>query len=324
MKVRKVFSLILNLIAVIASIVGIVFLKDSLKVLSDYVIFVKFFTLVTNLAIVIVGLVSVGYYTEALIKKKGEETVLPTWMFALRTIVGVAAMITFITVVGYLQYTALKDLTPKDTLFWNNICHHYVAPLAFTSSLLFFDLDKKYPFKSSLFGPLLLVIYMAYAIPICIINKDLWGGAPYVFMDTDQVQLWILLLFIPGFLIAGFILSFLLWLLNRICYLIFIGDEVSKEEESVEEKEVQESVEVTPEDENAVNDVIKTGYNGPRIYHISKREDKKWQVKFANGKKAIKLFDTQAEAIVFAKKLAKSQDGSIRVHSLKGRIRKAN
>lgn len=324
MKVRKVFSLILNLIAVIASIVGIVFLKDSLKVLSDYVIFVKFFTLVTNLAIVIVGLVSVGYYTEALIKKKGEETVLPTWMFALRTIVGVAAMITFITVVGYLQYTALKDLTPKDALFWNNICHHYVAPLAFTSSLIFFDLDKKYPFKSSLFGPLLLVIYMAYAIPICIINKDLWGGAPYVFMDTDQVKLWILLLFIPGFLIAGFILSFLLWLLNRICYLIFIGDEISKEEESVEEKEVQESVEVTPEDENAVNDVIKTGYNGPRIYHISKREDKKWQVKFANGKKAIKLFDTQAEAIVFAKKLAKSQDGSIRVHSLKGRIRKAN
>ena len=62
-----------------------------------------------------------------------------------------------------------------------------------------------------------------------------------------------------------------------------------------------------------------------KIYHISKRkEDGMWQVKFANGVKAIKLFNTQAEAIVFAKKLAKSQDGSIRVHSLKGRIRKSN
>ena len=121
----------------------------------------------------------------------------------------------------------------------------------------------------------------------------------------------------------GFLLSFLLWLLNRICFLIFIGEEVSKEE-TEEEKVIDEKVEVTEEDQNQVNDIIKTGYNGPRIYHVSKREDGKWQVKFANGKKAIKLFNTQAEAIVFAKKLAKSQDGSIRVHSLKGRIRKAN
>ena len=56
--------------------------------------------------------------------------------------------------------------------------------------------------------------------------------------------------------------------------------------------------------------------------HISRRQDKMWQVKFAKGKRAIKIFNTQAEAIVFAKKLAKSQVGSIRIHSLKGRIRK--
>ena len=59
-----------------------------------------------------------------------------------------------------------------------------------------------------------------------------------------------------------------------------------------------------------------------RVYHVAKREDGMWQVKFANGQRAIKLFNTQAEAIVFAKKLAKSQLGSIRIHSLKGRIRK--
>ena len=41
--------------------------------------------------------------------------------------------------------------------------------------------------------------------------------------------------------------------------------------------------------------------NKKKIYHISKRkEDGKWQVKFANGERALKLFDTQAEAIDFA------------------------
>ena len=128
---------------------------------------------------------------------------------------------------------------------------------------------------------------------------------------------------LPGFIIGGLALAILLWLLNRICYLIFIGEEINKEE-SEEEKEMEKKVEVTPEEINEVNNVIKTGYKGPRIYHISKREDKMWQIKFATGKKAIKLFDTQAEAIVYAKKLAKSQEGSIRVHSLKGKIRKAH
>lgn len=60
-----------------------------------------------------------------------------------------------------------------------------------------------------------------------------------------------------------------------------------------------------------------------RIYHISKRKDDgKWQVKFAKGQKAIKLFRTQAEAIEYAKVLAENQGGSIRIHSLKGKIRK--
>lgn len=61
-----------------------------------------------------------------------------------------------------------------------------------------------------------------------------------------------------------------------------------------------------------------------RIYHISYREkDRAWAVKYQKGQRAIKLFATQAEAIEYAKTLAKNQDGSIRVHSTKGRIRKA-
>ena len=36
------------------------------------------------------------------------------------------------------------------------------------------------------------------------------------------------------------------------------------------------------------------------VYHVSKRkEDGMWQVKFANGERALKLFKTQAEAIEF-------------------------
>ena len=45
-------------------------------------------------------------------------------------------------------------------------------------------------------------------------------------------------------------------------------------------------------------------------------------MKFANGKKALKLFATQAEAIKFAEAKADNQDGHITIHKVNGRIRK--
>lgn len=64
-------------------------------------------------------------------------------------------------------------------------------------------------------------------------------------------------------------------------------------------------------------------YNGkPRAYHVTKQPTGKWQVKLAGGAKAIRVFDTQAEAIAFAKGLVESQGGSYRIHSVKGKIRK--
>ena len=55
-----------------------------------------------------------------------------------------------------------------------------------------------------------------------------------------------------------------------------------------------------------------------RTYHLVKRKDGKWEVKFAGGQKAIKLFNTQKEAIEYSKVMAKNQGGSMLVHNSKG------
>lgn len=55
-----------------------------------------------------------------------------------------------------------------------------------------------------------------------------------------------------------------------------------------------------------------------RTYHLVKREDGKWEVKFAGGQKAIKLFNTQKEALEYSKKMAANQDGKVLVHNSKG------
>ena len=56
-----------------------------------------------------------------------------------------------------------------------------------------------------------------------------------------------------------------------------------------------------------------------RTYHVNKRkEDGKWTVKYAGGEKVIKLFDTQKEALEYAKKMADNQGGTVLVHASKG------
>ena len=58
---------------------------------------------------------------------------------------------------------------------------------------------------------------------------------------------------------------------------------------------------------------------GKRVYHVAKRPDGKWAVKFAGGEKAIKLFKTQAEAVEYTKKMSHSQKGVMLVHNSKGK-----
>ena len=92
------------------------------------------------------------------------------------------------------------------------------------------------------------------------------------------------------------------------------ADEDSEEEE--ERKERQEAEELRKKGPGF--------YNGrARVYHISRQKDGvRWQVRLATGKRAIRLFPTQKEALAFAKELCLRNGGSIRIHSLKGRMRK--
>ncbi len=97
-----------------------------------------------------------------------------------------------------------------------------------------------------------------------------------------------------------------------------------KKEENDEKPKQKDVAPVKKEKSSSTQNSKVSKYgDGARVYHISKQSDGiQWQVKLATGKKPIKLFKTQAEAIDFAKRLTKTQGGSIRIHSVKGRMRK--
>ena len=70
----------------------------------------------------------------------------------------------------------------------------------------------------------------------------------------------------------------------------------------------------------------KTTATGKTAYHVSKRDNdgREWKVFIQGSDKVIKLFDTQKDALDYAKTLAKNKnDGSyVILHGLDGKIRK--
>lgn len=107
------------------------------------------------------------------------------------------------------------------------------------------------------------------------------------------------------------------------------GDDVMPEDEPAEEQveggAQEQSAEEQTEDVAAQQDAGRGEKARPanKVYHIAKRKaDGKWQVKIAGGAKAIKLFNTQLEAIDFAKKLAENQEPKIVIHKEDGTFRR--
>ncbi|MDE6504391.1 MAG: DUF2188 domain-containing protein [Clostridia bacterium] len=93
-----------------------------------------------------------------------------------------------------------------------------------------------------------------------------------------------------------------------------------KPEPKAEEKSVKNTE--TKAEEKKPEEPAKERDNG-KVYHISKRKtDGKWQIKLEGGAKAIKLFDTQAEAVAYGKTLAENQDARFVLHKLDGSFRK--
>ncbi len=97
-----------------------------------------------------------------------------------------------------------------------------------------------------------------------------------------------------------------------------VKKEAKKEtkKETVKAAPVKEKKEETPKADESKKEIAN------KNYHVSLREDGKWQVKFAKGERALKVFSTQAEAIEFAKEKAVNQKGSITIHKKDGKIRK--
>lgn len=95
----------------------------------------------------------------------------------------------------------------------------------------------------------------------------------------------------------------------------------------VEEQKEPEQVVASPEKTVETSEVVQVEEKELKPvrkmpYHITKHSDGGWQIKRGRAKKALKRFDTQKEAIEYAKVLEKEKGESYIIHKANGTTRK--
>ena len=313
--------------------IGMIGISLMLASPDDKSMMFYFFTVLSNCLVTLASFINVFLFAVSYMKDKN-------YVFSFFQILKLASVgavaITFTIVVIF-----LAPANPQYDLFGGyNLFLHAVTPIAAVFSFIFFEYAKKIKFRF-FFVPALLIIaygvfYVIYAYNAPAGSFVDWYGfmfkpenriAP---VDANAFTYGNFFLFLGESLGGALVFGFVLWLLNKIMNLIFVGYVITgsgkepTDEEIEEEIEKEEKVAEKKSTTKGGKKPNKKYKDGARVYHIarSKFVSRHWQVKLATGEKAIKIFDTQLEAINYAKQLVKSQGGSIRIHSMRGRLRK--
>lgn len=341
-KKHAVPGLIGNLIVTALGVVGIVML---LLESNDKVGIFQYFTVLSNVLVTLASFIGVILHIASL--AKGKNLVKEGFQI-FKLLAVVCAAITFTMVL-----TFLMPRDPNNDIWFkgSQLFMHAIVPIASVASFILLEYMTKIRFRFFFIPAIALIVYGAYYAIFAFTAPqgslvDWYGfmfevGNRIAPVDVSKFTFGTFFLFI-GLSIGGALaFSFVFWLLNKIVNLIFVGYTINSDGEEVTEEETvedepQEVEEEKPEKKTATSKTPKAKApktaasapkkykDGARVYHIarSKFVSRSWQVKLAGGEKAIKIFPTQAEAIDYAKRLVRSQGGSIRIHSMKGQLRK--
>ena len=345
-KKHFIVGLIGNLLVFVVGLIGIIMLTTELKDVGASIFL--YFTTLSNIFVTLVSFINAIVYMASIAKGKNY---VKEGLQVLKLIAVVTVAITFTMVLVFLM--------PHNTSGFNfyagsQLFLHAITPITAVFSFIFLEYQTKIRFRF-FFMPILAVLaYGIFYVTYAFVAKagtaiDWYGfmfeeGSRVTPIDITKFTTLNFLIFLGESFGGALVFGFVFWLLNKIMNLIFIGYTLEEENEPEQEyydeieepltEKKEEAKEETKEETKPTSSKKKTSTtskpktakykNGARVYHISRSKfvSRSWQVKLATGEKAIKIFPTQAEAIAYAKQLVKKQGGSIRIHSMKGQLRK--
>lgn len=333
-----------NLALIVLEILGVYFLSATGNGFDAWDL--RYYTVLTVLVTMLGAALMIWTNIISFIKKKDCT---PRLFYSIRFLSAVMSLITLITVAAVLAPSQGLELV--FSLESGAIFMHFVCPIISVFQFVFLEIEPKGKFKKTLEPFIATVVYALVILIIMFVRIGTIGGtegldaaaefAPYFFfLITDGLATTAKAMKNLGaaanagvavaVIVAAYGISALLWLLNRISHNIIIGEvyQVAAPKKAVSTKKTT----TTAKKGNAFTNYMKkkVAFTGDessssgQVYHISyhDRRLKTWKVKTENAGRALKVFPTQKEAIDFANQCVKKNGGSIRIHSMVGRIRK--
>lgn len=271
----------------------------------------------------------------------------PRLFYTIRFLSAVMSLITIVVVAVFL--VPASPLGAKLLIDTNEgfVFMHFICPILSLLQFIFLEIEPKGKFKKT-FEPFIATLIYGVAIlitmfvikgqdvakaadfvpyPFFLVTEDLIDAYKVLHTDAPAMSVGSNIGILVGVIFISYAMSVILWALNRLSHNIFIGEvyEVESPKSAKKKKETEVTGNVFA---NFMKSKVAFGDNKPvsggQTYHISyhDRKLKTWKVKSENAGRALKVFPTQKEAIDFAKACVKKNGGSIRIHSMVGKIRK--
>jgi len=213
---KKKFSFIFNIIIFVLVIIscwmmfsGFKFMHGPEPVLESTKLgMFRFFTVDSN---IFMGIASLFFI---IFRIKNKTSDYPKWLYVFKMMATSAVTLTFLVVFLYLgpitEYGIIMMLQNSNLFF------HLIIPVLSIITFIFFENTKALSFKDSFYGILPCFLYSLYYVTNVLVHMN--NGKVSTVYDwywLVQKGVWTALIVAPLFLIISYIISFILWKLNK-------------------------------------------------------------------------------------------------------------
>ena len=184
LRIHNILSMICNLIIVLFTIDAFYYsfrtdvIRDEFWFGYTGVHSLRFFTVLSNLFVMFVGVIILVYNIKNAINDKYE---FPKWLISLKYVATTAVSLTFLTVVVFLAPMFAMAGKGYFSLFeHNNFFMHFLTPVLAFTSFVFFERNQKLPFKQTWLAILPTTLYaIVYTIMVVFVGEANGGWADF-------------------------------------------------------------------------------------------------------------------------------------------------
>jgi len=197
--------------SVVLMVMGVQFMGQDLALTTTKVEVLKFFTVDSN---ILMGLIALLYAVYLILLLCGKITALPAWLHVLKLVGTVGVSLTFLTVVLFLAPFVAPTFW---SLFVNaSFFMHFLTPVVSIVTFLFFEDTDEIKWRETFWGVLPMGLYAVFYTANALSHIEN-GRVPYAYDWYAFVQggVWQMAFVLPLMLGFTYLISWLLWLVNR-------------------------------------------------------------------------------------------------------------